>query len=633
MESLHQEQACSTGSGLRMAVLQRNVSSLFPDLCSNSSVSQITDETFPHTSGIFNDTMDPSFISNAPVASTDLPDQVQIKTVTKTQEEVISGAGSQTKAAYNSWLNVPIENGHSIDFSMSITSAQNDLEDITNVTESNSKGDVPDVICHSAESASCAEKCDLGESKNSTFDMAKEQFSGLNLTKPVSNETSGSSSATFEKSTELQEKSSGLSCTISNDDVSLEVKHLNEKGLNSTVEVCGPSNSTTEQPNQKLNGTVDITQSNRPELEQSNEGPACSKDCEKQSTFTKATEENNATVDLSAGVPTEVAQPGSVNVDPVEGTFTKHNSTTDLTRPEPVFDLTNATVNMSKTSGTEFSVQSNTNCGATLKDTPLSGPSAPVNPAAPVRVNVTVCSEQTLDLPEADCKEEQQDPFRRRNGISDEGYLNLDISQSSTFSLDEMLDLKPCPLVASTPIVLGRDFDRLGSAKPTNIQKRLSVINSINTRLNDDTTGVGEHEGSDASKTNQLSVKSDACSQIQKVLANGTTNSTTSEAAIVNKPPSKLAVRRKIPQPSFKTSVPKTQLPSRPSSLQVTSAVVKSKTAAAAHALNQPETSTSALYSIRRTVQINKVRTLVSARNTSTASTLKVGNMVELYSD
>lgn len=632
MESLHQEQACSTGSGLRMSVLQRNVSSLFPDLCSNSSVCKITDETFPYISGILDDTMDPSFISNTPVAPTELPDQVQIKTLTKTQEEVISGAGSQTKAAYNSWLSIPIENGHSIDFSMSITSAHNDLEDIANVTESNLKGDVPDVSCHSAESASCAEKCDLGESKNSTIDLAKdlkERFSGLNLTKPVSNETSGSSNATFEKSTELQEKSSGLSCTISNDDVSLEVKHLNEKRLNSTVEVCGPSNSTTEQPNQKLNGTVDITQSNRPKLEQSNEGPACSKDCEKQSTFTKATEENNATVDLSAGVPTEAAQPGSVNVDPVDGTFTKHNATTDLTRPEPVCDLTNPTVNMIKTPGTEFSVQSNTNCGATLKDTPLSGPSAPVNPAAPVRVNVTVCSDRTLDLPEADCKEEQQDPFRRRNGISDgDCYLNLDISQSSMFSLDEMLDLKPCPLVASTPIVLGRGFDRLGSAKPTNIQKRLSVINSINTRLNDDSAGVGEHEGSDASKTKQLSVKSDACTQIQKVSANGTTNSTTSEAAIVNKPPSKLAVRRKIPQPSFKTSVPKTQLPSRPSSLQVTSAVVKSKTAAAAHALNQPETSTSALYSIRRTVQINKARTLVSAKNTSTASTVKVGNMV-----
>ncbi|MCJ8734098.1 hypothetical protein PDJAM_G00231450 [Pangasius djambal] len=619
------EQACSTGNGLRMSILRRNASSLLPDLCSNSSVCKITDETFPYMSGIFDETMDPSFMSNGPVATADLPDQVEFKTLTKTQDEAISGAGGQTKAAYNSWLSIPIENGHSVDFSMSITSAQDDHEDIANVTESNPKGDIPEVSCHSQESASCTEKCDLGvESKNNTFDMAKdlkERFSGLNLTKPVLNETTGSSNITFEKSEELQEKSAGLSCTISNDDASVEDKHLEEKHLNSTVDVCIPSNTTKEQPNQKLNGTVDITQSNGHKQEQNNEGHTCSKDCEKQSTFTKATEEINATVDLTAGVHTEVAQQGSVNVDTVDRTFTKHNTTTDLTPPEPVPDLT---ANVIKSSNTELPMQSDTNCGATVKDTPMSGPLAPVNTAAPVRVDVTVCSDRTLDLPETDGKEEQQDLFRRRNGTSDgEGYLNMDISQSSMFSLDEMLDLKPCPLVASTPIVLGRGFDRLGSAKPTNILKQLSVINSINTQLNDDNAGVSEHEGSDASKSNQLSDKSDTCSQIQKVSSNGTSNSTTSEAAIVNKPPSKLAVRRKIPQPSFKSNIPKTQLPPRPPNLQVTSAVVKSKTAAAAQALNQPETSSSALHSMRRTVQLNKGKMLASAKNTFTASTVK----------
>lgn len=628
MEGLHQEQACSTGSGLRMSVLQRNSSSLLPDLCRNSSV-YIADETFPYVSGIFDETIDP-FMSNGP----DLPNQVQLKTLTKTQDEVISGAGSQTKATYNS---IPVENGNLMDFSMSITSAQDDPEDISNVTESNPKGAMPDVSCNSLESTSCTEKCDFGiESTNSAFDMAKdlkEKFSGLNLTKLAPNETTGSSNATFEKSEELREKSAGLSCTISNDDdddASVEDKHLNEKLLNSTGDVCGPLNSSTGQPDQKLNGTVDIIQSIGPKQEQSSEGCSCSKDYVKQTTFTKATEETNATVDLTAGVPTEVAQPRSVNVQPVDGSFTKPDTTTDLTPPELVPNLTSTTMNMNKSSDEELPMRSNTNCGEMVKDPLVPGPSAPVNPAAPVRVDVTISTNRTLDLPEIEGKEEQQYQFRRRNETSDgEGYLNLDISQSSVFSLDEMLDLKPCPLVASTPIVLGNGFDRLRSAYPTNIQKRLSVINS-NTQLNDDTAGVCEHEGSDASKTNQLPVKSETCSRIQNVPANGTSDSTTSEAATVNKPPLNLSVRRKIPQPSFKSNIPKTQLPLRPLTLQVTSAVVKSKNTAS-QTSNQTESSSSALPGMRRTVQLNKGKTLASAKSTSTASTVKVGNMVYLY--
>lgn len=613
MEGLHQEQACSTGSGLRMSVLQRNSPSLLPDLCRNSSV-YITDETFPYMSGIFDETMDP-FVSNGP----NLPNPV----LRKTQDEVISCAASQRKATYNS---IPVENGNLIDLSMSTTSAQDDPEDLTNVTESNPKGDLPDVSGHSLKSTSCTEKCDLGvESTNSAFDLAKdlkEKFSGLKLTKLAPNETTGSTNVTFEKSEELQEKSAGLSCAISKDDASVEDEHLNEKLLISTVDVCGPLNSSTEQPNQKLNGTVDITQSTSPKQEQSSEECSCSKDYVKQTTFTYATEETNASLVLTAGVPTEVAQPGSVNVQPVDGSFTKPNTTTDLTLPEPVPNLTNTTMNMIKSSDAELPMRSNTDCGAMVKDPPVSGPSAPVNTAAPVRVDVTVSTSRTLDLPEIECKEEQQYLFRRRNETSEgEGYLNLDISQSSVFSLDEMLDLKPCPLVASTPIVLGNGFDRLTSLKPTNVQKRLSVINS-NIQLNDDTAGVCEHEGSDASKTNQMSVKSETCSQTQSVSANGTSVSTSSEAATVNEPPLNLPVRRKIPLPSFKSNIPKTQLPLRPPTLQATSAVLKSKTTAS-QASNQPESSSSALPGMRRTVQLNKGKTFASAKSTSTASTVK----------
>ncbi|XP_046705208.1 uncharacterized threonine-rich GPI-anchored glycoprotein PJ4664.02 isoform X2 [Silurus meridionalis] len=615
MESLHQEQAC------RMSVPRRNISSRLPDLCSNSSVCKITDETFPYMSGIFDETMDPSYISNEPVATVNLPEQVNLKTVTKTQDEVFSSAGSETKAAYNSWLSIPVEGSPSIDFSMSMTSAQGDHEDKKDVTESNSKADIPDTKCHSLESVSGMEKSDsLVKSNNSTFDIAKEQFSVLNLTKPVSTKTTGSNNVTFEKSEELQGKSSTLSCTISNDNASVGDKHLEDKCLNLTVDVncCGSSNSTVEHPKQKLNETVDITQSNGQKQEKIDEGRTCSKDCEKQTTYA---EETNATVDLTAGATTEDAKPGSLNVEPVHGTFVKHNLTTDVTYPEPA---PNSTMTEIKSSDSEIPEPSNTICGMTKKESPVSSPSAPVNIAAPVRVDVTVGTDRILDISEIVGTEEQQDQVRRRNGMSDgEGCLNLDTSQSSTFSMDEILHLRRCPFVISTPIVLERGFDKLGSLKPTNIQKQLSVINSINIQTNNDTAGVSKHDGLEDSKTNQLSVKSDTCSQIQKFSSNSTSTSATSEAGTGNKPLSKLAVRRKIPQPAFKSNIPKTQLPPRPSTVQLNSAVVKSKATTATQALIQPEMLSSALHSTRRTVQLNKGKTLSSSKNTSTASTVK----------
>ncbi|KAI5630090.1 hypothetical protein C0J50_7815 [Silurus asotus] len=614
MESLHQEQAC------RMSVPRRNVSFRLPDLCANSSVCKITDETLPYMSGIFDETIDPSYMSNEPVATVDLPEQVK----TKTQDDVFLNAGSETKAAYNSWLSIPVEDGHSIDFSMSMTSAQGDNEDKKDVTESNPKADIPDTKCHSLESVSGMEKSDsLVKSNNSTFNMAKElkeRFSVLNLTKPVPTKTTESNNVTFEKSEELQEKSSTLSCTISNDDASVGDKHLEDKCLNSTVDVncCGSSNSTVEHPKQKLNETVDITQSNGQKQEKIDEERTCSKDCEKQSTYA---EETNATVDLTAGATTEDAKPGSLNVEPVHRTFVKHNSTTDLTHPEPA---PNSTMTEIKSSDSEIPEPSNTNCGMTKKESLVSSPSAPVKIAAPLRVDVTVGTDRTLDLSEIVGTEEQQDQVRRRNGMSDgEGCLNLDTSQSSTFSMDEILHLRRCPFVISTPIILERGFDKLGSLKPTNIQKQLSVINSINIQTNNDTAGVSKHDGLEDSKTNQLSVKSDTCSQIQKVSSNSTSTSATSEAGTGNKPLSKLAVRRKIPQPAFKSNIPKTQLPLRPSTLQLNSAVVKSKATTATQALIQPEMFSSALHSTRSTVQLNKGKTLSSSKNTSTASTVK----------
>lgn len=155
MESPHQAQACSMGGGLRISILQRNMPSLLPDLGSNSSFC-ITDETFPYVSGIFDETMDPSFVTNEPIAVINLPDRKQLKSVTKPQNEVI--LGNKANPSNSSWLSMPIENDHAVDFSMSITSAQEDNKDINHVTEASPKGDPPDVSCHPLECTSNTKK-------------------------------------------------------------------------------------------------------------------------------------------------------------------------------------------------------------------------------------------------------------------------------------------------------------------------------------------------------------------------------------------------------------------------------------------------------------------------------------------
>ncbi|XP_017562547.1 uncharacterized protein si:ch211-126c2.4 isoform X2 [Pygocentrus nattereri] len=642
MESFHRERCEDASTRLGVPIFQKHLPTsqalALPDLCSSSSFCKISDETLPYISGIFDETVEPSFISDGPGNNVDHPDRSQLRTLTKSQAAVISGLSSQTKAAYSSWLSAPVENGHSIDLSMSVTSPQNDQKEVTNNTETSPKGGMHDACIgsHLPESTSCLGKGDLKlESKNSTFDMTvdlKDKSSTLNSTISLSVRAE-SNNITFEKTQELKETSApGLGPSVGVNNASLETVH--EKHLNSTVENFA-SNTTTEQLNEKLYRTVDLSQSlsDVPKQEPRNEGPAFGEDCEKHGTFTKIPEEasGDLTVDgeqngsASVNVSAEAGEPSAANPKPADGTFVKHNATTDLTSAEPPTNFKNAdvntTMNMTKPPDSQLPAQSEAGGGAAVDDAPPSGPisSVPVMQSS----KMVVCSNRTLDIPDAEIKaEEHQELFRRRNGVSEQEFcLNLDVSHSSMFSLDDTLEMQSRALVTSTPIVLGRGFDRLGCAKLMDVQKRLSVINSIDAQSKDDLVGISEHDGSDPSDSNPV-CKSETCSQM-KVSTKCTSNSSTSESAVANKPPSKLAVRRKIPQPSCKSNIPKTQILPRPPTSQATSMVAKPNTVSTTQVPDQPEASSSALRSMKRTVQLSKGKNVAPAKNMLTAGTVR----------
>ncbi|KAL7885837.1 hypothetical protein AOLI_G00061320 [Acnodon oligacanthus] len=637
MERVQRERCEDASTRLGVPIFQKHLPSsqalALPDLCSSSSFCKISDETLPYISGIFDETVDPSSITDGSGNTVDHPDRSQLRTLTRSQAAVISGLSSQTKAAYSSCLSAPVENGHSIDLSMSITSPQNDQKEVTNVAETSPKGGTHDYVgSHFPESTSCLGKGDLKlESKNSTFDMTKDlkdKSSTLNST--ISLSVRAESNITFEKTQELKETSApGLGPSVGVNNASLETVH--EKHLNSTVESFG-SNTTTEQPNEKLYHTVDISQSlsDVPKQEPRNEGLAFGEDCEKHGTFTKIPEEASG-VDgeqngsASLHVSTEAGEASAANPQQVDRTFVKHNATTDLASAGPPCNLKNAdvntTMNMTKPPDTQLPAQSEAD-GAAVDDAPPPGPISTV-PVVTQSSEVIVCSNRTLDLPDAESKaDEHQVLFQRRNGVSEQEFCpNLDVSHSSMFSFDDTLEMRSRALVTSTPIVLGRGFDRLGCAKLMDMQKRLSVINSIDAQSKDDLVGVSEHDGSDPSDSN--SIKSETCSQMKKVSTKCTSNSSTSESTVANKPPSKLAVRRKIPQSSCKSNIPKTQIPPRPPSSQATSVVAKPKTVSTAQVPNHPEASSSALRSMKRTVQLSKGKNVAPAKNMLTAGTVR----------
>uniref|UniRef100_A0A3B1J803 Uncharacterized LOC103032307 n=1 Tax=Astyanax mexicanus TaxID=7994 RepID=A0A3B1J803_ASTMX len=393
---------------------------------------------------------------------------------------------------------------------------------------------------------------------NSTKDLCEKSGMNSTISDPCER---AKSNTTFEKSPGQGGRSTpGSSSSVSAVDGTPEV--VNEKHLNSTVDVCGPANTTTEQPSEKPDCSADI-------------GPS-------QTSVPKKLRSSEASLHVSP----ESGETRSANSHPVDGTFIKHDVTTDVTTDvlpvEPHPSLKNAKVNTT--------------------------------------VNVTKPSDAE------EKEEEPQESRRRKNGFYEQdSCLSLDISHSSIFSLDDPLERTSRVLITSTPIVLGRGFDRLRCAKPMEMQKRLSVINSIDAHSNNDLAGVS---GSDATATNPSSIKSETCSETQKSSAKcTTTNSSTSESAVAIKPP-KMTLRRRIPQPgnfAGKSGIPsKSQIPARPPTLQGASSVVgKAKTvpaAPSAAAPSQPETSSSALHSVKRIVQLNKGKKLAPVKTITTTT-------------
>lgn len=667
MESAQPEQVANSVNRLGTPLSQPR---LLPDLCFDSSFGKVTDETLPYISGIFDDTLNPSFMSNGQATTAKTPDPV--KALSKNHDEQ-----SETKTLCNSWLSTPMENSHQFDYSLSFSLPNNETK-----PKEDSSGQQ-----ECLQATSCPGKCDLGvQSTNGTFNSSqKESSAELNSIK--------SSLCDSPESNKLARFGS----FVSTERAGLEDK--SEKHLNSTVDLCGSANVTSEQATEKLDHTVNITQSFEQKLEQSSEkltadtkldctveisqsslvkqdkkslnstetlnekldgtvevncsnvakweqennrfscgsreqlheklgcivaiaqsdvqeqesslGIGGNKDGDQHCTFTKASE-TNSIVDLttdmekkscaSSNVSTIIGQPSSVSLEKADGTFTKHSTTTDLAPDGPVPNTGNATMNITKNPSLELPLESSS---------PNNGQKDPVS----VSFEIPLCSNGTLDFPAAESKaEEQQDILRRRHGISDsESCINLDISHSSMFSLDEMLDRKPPPLVASTPIVLSRGFDRLGSSRLTEMQHRLSVINNIDKPPKSHAASADTNDGSNAS------VRSETTSQAQKVsfIPDSVTN---------NKPPSKLAVRRKIPQPS-KSHIPKTQILLKPPVSQLASVTGKSKIVGATGTINQPKVSSSALHNMSRTVQLNNGKSLAYARNTATTLTLKVGHV------
>ncbi|XP_076877370.1 uncharacterized protein LOC143526689 [Brachyhypopomus gauderio] len=617
MENIETEMTKVVGDPLGLSVLPKQFSlsdRLLSDLCCNTPFRNISDETFPYMSAILEDTMD---ISSTPKGTDDCSN-AQLNKITN-EDEVVSGSRSPVKTNDSSWLCMPEKIDQAVGVRMSLASPQNDNEELTQTISKESPYNLSSSL---PKSSICNEKCYMLVESDGTFDISKGSKEGSSVsdsTKAV-NCARAEPNNTFEKSPEPKENNSPEpNSTVSINDGSLQGDH--EMYLKSSIDFCGPSNVTTGQPNKKNGSTVDITNSDVSKQEQCNEALVCGEDCEKHGTFTK---EINMTFGLtgvmeqtgiaSLHASTELAEP-----------LSKHDATADLAHPRPLPTLKISNLNIiedvEKTSNVELPPQSS---GAGVCDAVLSGSSDAVSTTAVPAVNVELaaCYNRTADLPEAETKGvNKQADFQRRNGVSDgDCHLNLNFSNCSSFSLDDTLDMKTHALVTSTPIILNRGFDRLESAKLTELQKRLSVINSIDVQSTDNLDGISEHDGSDTSKTSSSSNKA----EIQKVSEK---SSTVSKSPAVSKPPSKLAVKRKIPQAAFKSSIPKTQIQLKPPIAQDKSALVNSKVVPATRALKKPETSAASLQSLRKTVEMNKIKNLGPAKRSMTAATERLSAM------
>ncbi|XP_016148626.1 uncharacterized protein [Sinocyclocheilus grahami] len=641
---LRRKLAQAGGNILSGSSLQKPVSSYqpikLPDLC--SSFYSIADEPFPQVSGFLDDTVGPSFLSNETGTVLNSPACTPSENQAKNKD---GGVLAPRKEATNdSGLNCSLgAHCQSANGSTSTRSPQNE-KNITSATVSKADGDCSDATV----SITSLEKSDLisVELKNSTFDVSQDSkerpVAGINATVDLHNIREKNS--TFESQEPKDGSDPRLNSTLDIDVPNTKTESGNttvelvqshdpkegpDTGVNATVDIPNldsaqsknnscvdntvPLNTTTEQPNENLEGTIDI---------QPQEKLDSSFNSTEVNTI-KNTEEAhlnvNITVDIveqTASAPLqpsgEVEQSNSVPIKPAE--TIKHNTTTDLTPPE-VLVLKDTTVEI-KPSSTELADQVNGASNSVGLTKPTSN-----SRETEVEISTTafVCSVDALDdAPEL--KAEEHHKKTSSPGLADtESIPSSDmgnISRNSIFCLDDTLDMKTSFLVTSTPIVFGKEsrFEIMRDVKP---RKRLSVINSIEAQSNDELVCASSHDGTDAVQATESS------SQSQKVSATCTLSPSTSEPANESKPPTKLPIKRQLPQLSSKLSYPKSILPPRPQLSVNSTVVVKPKTLLGPPAPRQPDTSSTNLLGNRKTVLMNKGKNIAPVKNIASASTVK----------
>ncbi|XP_052006161.1 uncharacterized protein si:ch211-126c2.4 [Xyrauchen texanus] len=659
--------AQARGNILGGSALQKPVSSYppikLPDLC--SSFYSIADEPFPQVSGFLDDTVGPSFLSNEAGTALNSPACTPSESITKHKDEGV--LATQQVMTEDSDNNSSKLGAHcqSVDGSMSTKPIQND-KDISSATKFKAdEEECKDFTPCSTESSKSLEKCDLMsvELKNSTFnvteDLKEQSDSAINSTVDLPNIRERNSTFESVPSQEGAESGPKLNSTVDIDvpmiktqsgnttvdlaqtcntkvgsdpggDATVDIPNLDctHDKVNSHGDNISSPNTTTEQPNEKIEGNINIQQhvldKEKPE------GSLNSTEEHKTNCpITKNAEDPNlkvnVTVDIleqTASAPLhtsgEIVHSSSAALKSDENTFTKNNTTTDLTLPEnPV--LKNITVEITH-SCTELTGQANDGSNSVVGDSK----SDSNNREAEVETSIAafVCSvEAPDDSPELKADESLKNSERPgcayRECVLSSHMGN--ISRNSIFSLDDTVDMRTSFMVTSTPIVFGKEsrFEILRDVKPTPMRKRLSVINSIEVQSNDSLVGVSTHDG-----THPVLV-SENSNQSQKVSSNYASGNSKTEPANENKPPTKPTAKGQLPQRSSKLSYPKSCLPPWPQSSLLSSVAVKPKTIQAPQVLHQSNVSSGTLLSNNKMLQHNKGKNTGAAKNTVSTSTVK----------
>ncbi|KAK7138120.1 hypothetical protein R3I94_013677 [Phoxinus phoxinus] len=646
MESfLRQRLAQAGGNLLGGSSLQKPISSLkLPDVCSSSFYS-IADEPFPQVSGFLDDTVGPSFLSNEAGTVLNSPGCTPSKNQTINKDEGV--LAPRKEAAIDSGLSCSLgAHCQSADGSMSTRSIQNE-KDIS------ATADKADGHCNQPTlSTTSLEKSDFtsAELKNSTFDVTQDvkerSDTGVNVTVDLHNTREKNS--TFECQESKERSDPRLNSTVDIDVTNIKTESGNitvdlvqshdpkespDTRVNATVDIpnldgahsktsssvnSAPLNTTTEQLSEMLEGTIDI----QPQEKTSGNLNSTVDDKIKN---TEANLKDIVMVDIVeqiASAPhlpsSEIEQSSSDILKPAKTMVTKHNTTTDLPVPEvPVLKDTTLEV---RPSSTELALELDQVSGASNSV----GITKPASNSSETNVEINtfafVCSvDAPNDAPEL--KAEEHHKKMERPGLAESVSVPSsdmgNISRNSIFCLDDTLDMKTSFMVTSTPIVFGREprFEILRDAKPTPMRKRLSVINSMEAQSNDELVGVGNHN-----ETGAVQATESSC---QKVSLNCISSHSTSEPANENKPPTKLPIKRQLPQLSSKLSYPKSSLPPKPQSSMNSSVAVKPKTIQGPQVPQYRDTASTILLGNRKSVQMNKGKNIPPVKNTVSAITVK----------